>query len=1303
VQVGAGNTQINYVYNGLTWADGMAPPPLVSVSGVIESPYRGLAAFDEQDAGFFFGREAASQQVLERMSRLAGGGAGLLVVSGVSGAGKSSLVRAGVIPRIRGTGLASAPGAADWPALVLTPTRTPLDELALRVAMLGHADASSARRWAASDPAAFALTVRQAALTAAASRPAVPAQPAAPARAPGPPGQPAPRLLLVVDQFEQVFTQCPDEGERTAFIAALHAAATVAQGAGQVPAALVVLCVRADFEARCADYPQLADAIQDRYLVTAMTGRQLRLAITAPARQAGAEVDDDLAEVLLAEVRGREPGASGAGVLPLLSHALDQAWRSRAGAGLTLADYERTGGIERAVAGSAQRAYDGLAPARQAVARQVFIALTAVGGDNADTAQRVTRGGLMDGRDPGGKADVEAVLEAFAAERLLTLAADSVEISHEVLLRAWPLLRDTWLAQTHADRVVRTRLRDVAGEWARTSRDSSYLYKGTLLAAAAEAAARLGADPARVPPLSQGEREFLAASDHAVRVQARRRRALLGVLATLTVVAVILGGVAGASAVNATRQAGIATQQAALATRQHALALSRQLAAEALSASPTSPVTARRLAAAAWHVSPTSQAADAMTALLAEQQQRGFLPAAPSPARDSVIPTFDQEFVVAFSPDGTLLAGGDDDGAVRVWNAATGQPVGVPVQTNLAQANHVAVLGLAFSPDGTLLASGGGDGKLRVWNPATGHVVAGPVRPDAHRSYVAVAGVAFSPDGTLLAAACNDGSVRLWSTAKGGLTGPPLRTLAYHPGNSASVIAFSPDGRLLAAGGSDGNLRVWNPGTGRPVTGLLQAEPLGGSLKSVNTVAFSPDGRLLASLGSEGTVRIWDAATGSRAGGFQTPGPSGGPGAMAFTPDGALLATADGDHRVRTWDPLTGRLIGEPLRIDATVDTFVNGIAVRPHGHLLAGAAGDGTVRLWDMTTRRPVGGPLRAVAGNNAPVITDVAFGPRGGLLAAIGTDGLVRLWNPATGRPAGPSLRAGGTGMVGTVAFSPDGKQLAVGGGDIVGGDGKVRVWDLAAGRPLGPRRLAGLAGKVDLVTAVVFGPHGVMAAAGAVPQVSVWDQDGRRRVIETGGHAWDVAFTPDGTWLAVADEDGTLRLWNPDTGRPAGPSFRVAPKDSTVTALRFSPDGMRLATADGSGTVALWDPAAGRRVRGPLLTGAVRPIGMDGLAFSPDGRLLAGVGSDGLARLWDPATGRPVSGLLQAVDTGNIARAVAFSPDGKQLATAGTDGAIRLWDVWLLTHPYQALCAAVGAPTNQEWTRYAPGEPPRVACSR
>ena len=430
VQVGEHNTQIIYTYNKLTWTDGVAPPPLVSVSGAVDSPYRGLNAFEEQDAAFFFGREAAAAEVLERMSQHLQG-TGLLVISGVSGAGKSSLLRAGVLPRIRGVGLATVPASTSWPCLLFTPAHTPLDELAVQVASLAGVDAAAVRRGLDADPTGFALTARQAAQ----------AQLGGWARGPeGLGDQRMRRLLLVVDQFEQLFTQCSDEAQRRKFIKAIHAAATTRQGPDQAPAALVVLAVRADFDARCANYRELTRAVEDRYVVTSMTGRQLQMAIVEPAKKTGSGVEDELLDVLLREIRTRQSRVPG-GELPLLSHALDQAWRSRIGPALSLADYERTGGIEQAVANSAQRSYDHLTPPQKVAAQEIFTRLTVTNSNGADTVKRAALSELSEGKTAAEVRDVDAVLDAFVAERLFTLAAGTVEISHEALLTAWPLLR----------------------------------------------------------------------------------------------------------------------------------------------------------------------------------------------------------------------------------------------------------------------------------------------------------------------------------------------------------------------------------------------------------------------------------------------------------------------------------------------------------------------------------------------------------------------------------------------------------------------------------------------------------------------------------------------------------------------------------------------------------------------------------------------------------------------------------------------------------------------------------------------
>jgi WD40 repeat protein/class 3 adenylate cyclase len=869
----------------------------------VDSPYRGLSAFEEQDAAWFFGREAATTEVVERLTRQLEG-AGLLVVSGVSGAGKSSLLKAGVLPRIRGAGLPSAPESAWWPCLVFTPTREPLDELALRVALLAGADAAAVRRGVATDPEGFALTARQAALS------LPPGQAAGSARRAAERDQRRQqhRLLLVVDQFEELFTQCADERQRAAFISALCAAASPGHGPDKVPAALVVLGVRADFEGRCADYPQLADAIQHRYLVTAMTGRQLRMAITEPARKAGSQVDDELAEVLLAEVRGGQPGTLGAGGLPLLSHALDQSWRSRTGETVTLADYERTGGIEGAVAASAQHVYDHLTPARQAAARHVFTRLAATSTEDRDTADRATRAELTDGKSPAEAQDVEEVLEAFADERLLTLAAGTVELSHEVLLTAWPLLRDTWLADTRADRIVRTRLHTTAAEWADHARDPSYLYGGSLLQAATGTTTRIAADPARHPPLSQTERDFLHASSQAHRRTVRRRQAVIAGLLALTLTALAAAGIA----VRASKQVA----------RQRDIAYSRLLISQSHQLGTTNPALSKLLTVAAWRLDPSSAARYAMLAAAVRTGRRvsARLTGPTGPVTS-----------VAFSPVGTTLAAGSADGTVRLWDAATHRQI-----TTLTGPTG-PVTSVAFTPDGTTLAAGSADGTVRLWDVASHRQITaltGPTGP--------VTSVAASPDGKTLAAGSANGTVRVWDVASHRQIPRVTR-----PTGPVTSVAFGPDSTILATADADHTVRLSNPTPcecgffSGSASGLIA---LSGRTGAVNSVAFSPDGTTLATGSADGTVRLWDVASLQQI--TALTGPTGPVTSVAFSPDGTTLASASADHTVRLWDMATHRQIGPALTGHTGV---VTSVAFSPDGKTLATGSADHTVRLWDV------------------------------------------------------------------------------------------------------------------------------------------------------------------------------------------------------------------------------------------------------------------------------------------------------------------------------------------------------------------
>jgi WD40 repeat protein/transcriptional regulator with XRE-family HTH domain len=1136
--------------------------------GVTSSPYRGLSWFEEQDAALFFGREAATAQVMERMSRRLQG-AGMLVVSGVSGAGKSSLLRAGVLPRIRAAGLASAPEAKSWPVLVLTPTRAPLDELALRMALLGGPDAMAVRRWLDADPEGFALTARHAAL----ARPRAPAgeRDGPAAQRDQPPRQC--RLLLVVDQFEEVFTQCAEEGQRRAFITALHAAATTGHGPDQAPSALVALAVRADFEARCAEYQQLADAIQDRYLVTAMTERQLRLAITEPARTVGAQVNDDLVNLLLSEMHTGQPGAAGAGVLPLLSHALDQTWRSRAAVVVTVADYERTGGIEGAVASSAQRAYDRLTPAQQGAARQVFTRLTATSSQGMDTADRTTRADLTDGKSLAEAGDVEAVLEAFAAERLLTLAAGTVEISHEVLLTAWPLLRDEWLADTRADRAVRTRLHTTAAEWARHARDPSYLYSGSLLQAADGTAVRIGTDPSRHPPLSQTERDFLHASGRARRRRARRRQALI---AFLTAMVLGLASVA-ALALRASRQAA----------HQRDVAVSGQLISRSELLAGTNPTLSKLLSIAAWRINPSGDARDAMLA------------AAALPASTVLSGHTRPVASVAFSRDGKILASGGLDATIRLWDMPTHQQIGAPLTDPSGP-----VYSVAFSPDGRTLASGNDDRTVRLWDVATHQQIGAPLTGPSGP----VGSVEFSADGKTLAGGSADGTVRLWDVATHLQIGSPLTDTS---GAGVGSVEFSPDGKTLASGNADGTVRLWDVATHQQI-----GAPLTGPSGPVRSV-FSPDGKTLAGGSLDGTVRLWDVATRQQIGGPLT-GPSGaGVLSVEFSPDGKTLVGGNADGTVRLWDvasQIGGTLTGPTEPVES--------VAFSSDGNTLASGSDDGTVRLWDVATRQQTGAPL---TGNTGAVVWSVAFSPDGNTLASGTDDGTVRLWDVATRQQIGAPL-TGPTGPVYRVTFSRDGKTLAGG-----SADGTVRLWDVATHQQIG----APLTGPTGPVWWVTFSRDGKTLAGGSADgTVRLWDVATRQQIggplngntvnPAAVGVVEAVAFSPDGKTLASGSDDSTVRLWDVAThqqiGAPlTGPSGRVE-------SVAFSRDGETLAGGSDDGTVRLWDVATRQQIGAPL-TGLSSSV--FSVVFSPDGKTLAIGSADGTVRLRDVAY---LAGIVQ-----------------------------------------------------------------------
>jgi WD40 repeat protein/DNA-binding SARP family transcriptional activator len=1161
-----------------------APGPIVA------NPYKGLRAFEEADAVDFFGREELVEQLVKRL-----GTTRFLAVVGPSGSGKSSVVRAGLLPAIR---RGDIPTSEAWRITDMFPGARPLD--GLEAALLR----------AVPDPPASLMDQLERdehGLNRALLR-IMPADDS--------------ELVLVIDQFEEAFTLVEDEAARTHFLGSLEAAVTDPRSRLRVVATL-----RADFYDRPLLYRGFAELFKSRVeAVIPLSAEELEKAISGPAKRVDVTLEPGLVAAMLGDV-AEEPGA-----LPLMEYALTELFERRDGRTLFLEAYREIGGVSGAIGRRAEEIHTELDDDGKEAARQLFLRLVALGEGTEDTRRRVPR-------DEVASLNVDqqamtTVLDAFGVSRLLSFDRDAgtgaptIELAHEAILTAWPRLH-RWIDAAREELRTERRVAAAAREWTESERDPSFLLGGSRLEQAE--AWRAGSGIAVTPEerdyldASLEQRDLAAAEERArqaheeelERRSFRRLRALVAVLAVAAIVAIGL--------------TFYATRQGSRAASEERTATARELAAAS---------------AANLEVDPERSILLALEAIDVTRSVDGsVLPEAEEALHQAVIASRialtreDLGGTVDWSPEGVFLTEGPENtGRIDLRDEATGDSVRSWEGHEDSDVNDVQ-----FSEDGSILATAGDDGSLNMWDPDSGDLISSVHGP------AGAVGQSFDADGSLVAATWpEDGTIRVADVATGDVvrtiemdifpfesalspdgtrlvvagpdtdrlpvfdvrTGEVVAELEDTP--SVNTVSWSPDGRWIATGDVDSSVRVWNAATGALEERLL------GHTGIVISVDWSPDSRRIVSGGTDGTARVWElelhptdqtvevvgrqvhllAAQGTQSGVY-----------AAFSPDARWVITGDvGIAAVKIWD-LSGQ--GDAEVVNIRTDPALVDAAYLPDGRIVA-SYDRGSVGIWneDRDAEEPVA-ILGPAGGSDRPVF-QAAPSPNGELVAMVrDLSPVVSVWNVETGTLAF-DYDARDDGIT-AVDWSPDGRYLAV--SEFAG---RLLMLDAEdGGRPT----VVGSEPEPHQIRALTFSPDGRTIATASFNQeipdthhVSIWDWKAGEVVRTLDVSASSLTYDGSGDRLAIGSYDGAVQIRNASTGEVER-SFRAG--SVTVMNVVFSPDGELLATGGEDATIRVFDLRADPGPRLLALRGHASVV--SGLDFSPEGKELASASPDEVVRVW------------------------------------------------------------------------------------
>ena len=1247
-------------------------------------PYRGLQTFQAEHTSFFFGREALTEWLIDELRSAPGCGPGsgrenrFLAIVGASGSGKSSLARAGLIPALK---RGEFEGSQEWPIVICRPGPEPVESLTIALAAEPalKESVSSVRSFMSDlcdDERTLHLMVRTALHNAPETR----------------------RVVILIDQFEEIFTLCQSDLLRRALINNLLYAASVTPGK-----TIVILTMRADFYGKCASCTNLAAALSDhQVLVGPMTEEELRRAIERPAQLVGCELEPGLTEMLVHDFKNQ------AGALPLLQHALSELWKRRECRRLTLAAYESIGRLHGALERRANDIYDSFDETKQKICRRLLMSLIQPGEGTEDTKRRAKFQELLPAE--GDSEPIDTVIQTLADARLITTEGGTdqpedrfIEVAHESLIRGWSKLR-LWIDSDRESLLVHRRLSDAAAEWDSIGRNDSYLYVGVRLTEAEEWSL-MHADV-----LNPFDRDFLRASielrdkNKAAELKQKqfRQRAFLitGVLVVVTLLLIF----AGLSFFRARR-----AQQEAEKAREDADVL--QLAFASQSQIEGNHELALLLAVEAGRAVEKGEARQSVVEDEVDKALRSVLLYKGDTLKIlSFDPNGKDTYKITYagwSLDGTRIVTVSEDKTASVWNAETGK-----LLANLS--GQTWIWHAAWSFDNTRIVTAG-EGTASVWDAQSGRELLKlyPNHVNLDYKYAAVRFAAWNRAGTRIVTISRVITASVWDAG----TGRELLIMDHHAAmdrHAAGVkfAAWNRDGTRIVTVNNDKTASVWDAETGRELncftghtagvnyaawnnagTQIVTASQdctarvwdmksgdqevvMVGHTLNVTYAAWSPDDKRIVTASLDGTARVWNAESSEEL--SRLAGHTAGVIQAAWSPDGKRIVTASNDGTARIWDPESSSRMPVLKGHTATV----NYAAWNRKETRIVTASGDNTAIVWDAET----GKELVCLKGHTLPV-SHTEWSPDDKRIVTASYDGTARLWEAESGKEL-VCLTAGHSRPLSHAAWSPDDKRIVT-----TSYDDTARVWDVESGKEL--VCLTGHSGPV-LHAAWSFDNTRIVTASEDAT-ARVWDAQSGRELLKldhsdhTHAAVIFAIWNKTGTRIVTSCRGSAARVWDAESGKEL---FTFDGYSDGVRLAAWSPNDEFIVTASNDNTAAIWDARSGKLVL--FLRGHGAEVGY--AVWSPDGTRIATASQDGTARVWDAVSGQGLASLTGHTDS---VQHVAWNAAGTRIVTASADGTARVHYL-LRKDMLDAACQrAVRNMTKDEWKRYMGDQPYCETC--